>query len=574
VSYLKSILIRASMNIILSILLINFTSLSLFAATESSYGPAGDELIRVLILSGKNNHNWQKTTPLLIRIFKDSQLFTTQITEVPDTLSYDDLKRYDLVVSNWNSWPDNNLRFSNNWESDFLRYVNEGGGALFFHAGASSFYDWDAYHRVGIGRWGKDTRHGVPTIGRVYGFDQSHPVTEGMRDFYIMDEIWENTDIYPEAKVIGSMSAKDKKDGHLIDVPSVFVNETGKGRSFYTILGHDERALLNTGLQTLLLRAGQWCTGRKVTIKLPPELKETKSRSKDKLNWNETDSTLTLCNHSGIIWQLNYNNRFGKPYFHPLAANHTILTCVSPSDHPWHLGLWFSWKFINGINYWEYMSTLNSPETGYKSEGITEIEKKEITCNTDFSANIYMKLNYHPINGNPVLAEDRNLHISSLFSDGSYFIDEEHTFNALSDSVILDRTPISGEQGGQSWGGYAGLSIRYNQDFTSPEILTTFNSANCRKCNWLYMGFNSLTGERTGISILLHPEFTTSSASWYVIEDQNIPFYYFSPAVLFDHKIILRKGEILHLKYRIWILPGVYTKEKIQEKFDQYVNKM
>ncbi len=55
------------------------------------------------------------------------------------------------------------------------------------------------------------------------------------------------------------------------------------------------------------------------------------------------------------------------------------------------------------------------------------------------------------------------------------------------------------------------------------------------------MGFNTLTGEKAGICILQNPKYTTSTTSWYVINDPAIPFYYFSPAVLFDGKIILKK---------------------------------
>lgn len=560
------------MNRILSILLCCCIFLSVFALADCQHGLPDNELLNVLILSGKNNHDWQKTTPLLIRILKDSKLFTVQITEKPDTLSYNTFKKYDLIISNWNSWPDNNLRMSVRWEDNFVKYVNEGGGALFFHAGASSFYSWEDYHRIGIGRWGQKTTHGTPTKGCVYVLDQSHPITEGMRSFYITDEIWEKTDIYPEAKVIGSLSATDVKDGHPVDVPALFVNQTGKGRSFYTIMGHDERALLNSGFQIILLRAAQWCANRKVTIELPYELKEMKSRTENQLSWNETDTSFALINHSEIIWKFNYNNRFGKPYFHPLTVNRSVLTCVAPPDHPWHQGLWFSWKYINSVNYWEYMSNFSSPETGYKSEGITEIEKKVITTNPDFSADIRMKLNYHPVDGNRVMTEERVMHISSPFSDGSYYIDEDHLFNSLTDSLVLDRTPVIGEPGGQSWGGYAGLSIRYNQDLTSPDKLAPTDSTNCRKCKWFYMGFNSITGEKAGISILQHPQYTTSSSSWYVIEDQKIPFYYYSPAVLFDGKIILNKSEELLLKYRVWILPGSIGREGIQAKYDEYLN--
>jgi len=552
--------------------LICFYGLSVFAGQDNSSDTVKDGLIKVLILSGKNNHEWQKTTPVLVRILKDSKLFCVSVTERPETLLYDDLKKYNLIVSNWNTWPDNKIRLSNQWENDFERYVNEGGGVLSLHAGASSFYDWEAYHRIGIGRWGKETHHGAPTRGKVYGFDQNHPITKGMNAFYIMDEMWEKTDIYPGSKAIGSLSAKDEKDGHPIDVQSVFVSQTGKGRSFFTTLGHDERALLNSGLQKLLLRAAQWCAGREVTIGLPAELQK-KNSVKDQFHWNQTDTSLTLSNHAEIIWQYNYNNRLGKPYFHPLTVNHSDLTCVSPPDHPWHLGLWFSWKFINGVNYWEYLNDFKSPETGFKSEGITEIVSKKITTNPDFSSDIRMEFSYYPINGKPVLEEERNLHVSSPFPDDGYYIDEEHLFRSLTDSVLLDRTPIIGEPGGQSWGGYSGLSIRFNQDYTSPKIIYSADTTNCPKCGWMYMGFNNLTGGKTGMAVLQHPKFTTKTASWYVISDPKIPFYYYSPAILFDGKLILKMGETLTLKYRIWMLPEAVTKDKLQQKFEQYLNK-
>src|SRR5688500_1768061 len=43
-----------------------------------------------------------------------------------------------------------------------------------------------------------------------------------------------------------------------------------------------------------------------------------------------------------------------KPYVHPLTTPlGTLLTRVSPADHPWHRGLWFAIKFVDGDNFWE-----------------------------------------------------------------------------------------------------------------------------------------------------------------------------------------------------------------------------
>ena len=150
-------------------------------------------------------------------------------------------------------------------------------------------------------------------------------------------------------------------------------------------------------------------------------------------------------------------------------------------------------------------------------------------------------------------------------------MDHGSIFNPVIDEVVLDRTPIEGEPEGKSWGGYAGLSIRFNQDCTSPEIIAPADSDNNKKSNWLYMGFTTITGEKAGICILQNLKFTTPTTSWYVISKPEIPFYYYSPAVLFDGKIVLKKGESLRLKYRIYILPGIPAKDELQNKYEDYV---
>jgi len=272
-----------------------------------------------------------------------------------------------------------------------------------------------------------------------------------------------------------------------------------------------------------------------------------------------------------IVWRYNFNNRFGKPYFHPLTVKNSPLTSLSPPDHPWHLGLWFSWKFINGINYWEYLNDFKTDETGYKSEGITEIRKNEITRNDDFSASISMEIQYHPSGGDAVMNETRNIYISKPSDNGSYFIDNEYIFSPLTDEVVLDRTPIEGEPEGKSWGGYAGLSVRFNQDYTLPIVIAPTDSSNYRKNNWLYMGFNTLTGDKAGLCILQNLKFTTSSTSWYVINDPEIPFFYYSPSVLYDGKIILKNGDNLELKYRVWVIPGNIGKDDLEYKYTEYV---
>ena len=527
-----------------------------FAGDLSEAAQKQEKIVNILILSGSSNHEWNKTTPLLTRILNEANLFATQVSDNPGKLTYADFKKYDVIISNFNFYPDNNKRLGSQWEADFVRFVKEGGGALFFHAGSSSFYDWEEYRQISIGRWGKETFHNAPVIAELTEMDQKHPITKGMKGFRIMDEIWEKTELILGAKSIGSLTAMNAKDGHPINEPAIFVNQTGKGRSFFTILGHDERTLVNSGFRALLIRASQWCAGRAVTFKPPVEISTQKIDPKPQYSWNETDTTFTLLNHKEIVWQFNYNNRFQRPYFHPLTVNNTLITCVSPPDHPWHLGAWFSWKYINHLNYWEYLNDSRSASTGYKSEGSTEIVGKKIVRNPDFTSDITLYISYHPLKDKTgVLSEVRHYHVTVPDKNGSFYIDHDHLFTVLADSVVLDRTPPA-TRGGRTQGGYAGLSVRFSQDFTSPIIRNPADSAVCRKCNWQYYGFQSLTGKRVGMKIELDPQNTPESSSWYVINDPVYPFFFYSPAVIFDHPLVLKKGAVLHLKYKIRMIEG------------------
>ncbi len=161
-----------------------------------------------------------------------------------------------------------------------------------------------------------------------------------------------------------------------------------------------------------------------------------------------------------LLWRYNFQPGM-KPYFHPLhAPDGTLLTAESPSDHAWHLGLWFCWKYINGLNYWEYQG---DPKLAL-SEGMTNLKKVKVQTRSDGSAEIRMWIDYHPWDkpDSLVLKEYRLTTVSAPAKDGSYRIDFKHSFTAETD-VLLDRTPVQTEPNGVTWGGYAGLSIRFNQ---------------------------------------------------------------------------------------------------------------
>jgi type 1 glutamine amidotransferase len=226
-------------------------------------GDAAGEL-NMLILTGRNNHNWQQTTAVLESTLKESGLFSIFVTTEPDTLDFEDLKTYDVLLDNWNSWPDNEVRWPEETEQGLLRFVEEGGGLVYFHSSTSAFYTWPEFKHISTAAWIMDsTWHGPVSQVRVTVENHEHPVTNGLADFDILDELWINAEQNEAFMVLGTAVNTEEDTGVQ---PAIFVGSYGKGRIFHTILGHDETALGTAGFQALILRAAEWASSGQVSI--------------------------------------------------------------------------------------------------------------------------------------------------------------------------------------------------------------------------------------------------------------------------------------------------------------------
>ncbi|MHC4692755.1 MAG: DUF6807 family protein, partial [Planctomycetota bacterium] len=254
---------------------------------------------------------------------------------------------------------------------------------------------------------------------------------------------------------------------------------------------------------------------------------ELPKRKKPGYEWRKTDSSLALLNRGRVVWQLNFDKKEGKPYFHPVSlTDGTELTWLRPADHRWHRALWFSWKFINGVNYWE-----EDLKTGL-SPGRTEVVDVKFWWYNDWSVDIEMMLNYHRPGEDYVLTEKRLIAVSAPGEDGRYHIDCYSKFTAGDKDVVLDRTPIPGEQSGKGWGGYAGLSIRMAKATRGFQFLDSQGrkdkQIHSKEARWVDFNGELPDGKEAGITIFDHPDNLRHPSPWYV--EKSMP--YFSPAVL------------------------------------------
>src|SRR5512140_3774257 len=107
---------------------------------------AADQPVRVLILSGQNNHDWKATTPRLKSILEPGRRFGLEVTEEPEKLDDARLAKFDVLLSNWNSFGLKNGDWPETARAAYVKFVSDGHGIVIVHAGSSSFNNWEDYH--------------------------------------------------------------------------------------------------------------------------------------------------------------------------------------------------------------------------------------------------------------------------------------------------------------------------------------------------------------------------------------------------------------------------------------------
>ncbi len=269
------------------------------------------------------------------------------------------------------------------------------------------------------------------------------------------------------------------------------------------------------------------------------------------------------------LWEFHYDSKLPKPFFHPVATmDGHVMTWNSPPDHPWHHGLWFSWKYINGVNYWE-----PNGQTG-KPDGRTQWNDVQIKTLPDGTARIQMQVKYGPANQGCILSEERSIAISPPDSNGDYHFDWTSKFTATGEQVVLDRTPLPDEPGGEVYGGYAGLSVRFAKALTAREATSSkgpvqFNSQSRYRGRATAMDYaGEIDGQPVGIAICGHPGNLNHPSPWYVIRSGAMSYY--SPAVICYGPHTMKTGDSFTLRYRVIVHDGKWNADRLTEEYNRF----
>jgi type 1 glutamine amidotransferase len=223
--------------------------------------------LRVLILSGANNHDWRATTPVLMAALEAGGLCQVVVTENPASLRPNDLAGLDVVLSNFNTFGKKEAGFV--WDPEmraaFIAWIRQGHGFVAVHAGSSVFYDWPEFQALAGTSWGRTSRHAKKHPSGVVIRPAIHAITAGLADFETHDEFWEGSVLAAGATVLATAAPKVEFGGSGKPEPIALATTLGAGRGFTLLLGHDAAAMKHEGFIRLLRRGTEWAASGAVS---------------------------------------------------------------------------------------------------------------------------------------------------------------------------------------------------------------------------------------------------------------------------------------------------------------------
>lgn len=231
--------------------------------------------IKVLILTGVNNHDWVSTTPALRQILEKTGRFEVRVNEEVRGNGAETFAPYDVLLLNWNDmkksagpWWDEGARQA------MLDFVRNGKGLVSYHSANNAFWGWGEFDKMVGGTWRETAGHAPYHSYSVKIVDPSDPITAGMpTTFAETDELYHRLSMQPNIHVLATAYddphncwKNSQNCGTGKDEPMIWTLQYGAGRVFQTALGHDVKAMESTGFRLTLVRGTEWAATGKVTI--------------------------------------------------------------------------------------------------------------------------------------------------------------------------------------------------------------------------------------------------------------------------------------------------------------------
>jgi uncharacterized protein len=196
---------------------------------------------------------------ILTQLGRSSGRFEVTATEDISEFAAENLRGYAAVIF----YTTGELPMSDAGKAALLDFVRSGGGFLGVHSATDTFYTWPDYLDLVGGYFNGHPWHQTVTIEVV---DPNNPLVAHLgQTLQIEDEIYQVSDFdYRGSKVLLRLdqhSVDLKKPGvqqRFYGWPLAWIRSYGRGRVFYTALGHEASVWRDTRYQRLLANAVLW----------------------------------------------------------------------------------------------------------------------------------------------------------------------------------------------------------------------------------------------------------------------------------------------------------------------------
>ena len=235
-------------------MLLALPALLLLSAVSSADPPAK---INVLLIAGDDvapYHDWRSISESTRQVLVESGRFNVKVCEDPLILeSTNALAAYDVIVLTMfnKSVP----TITDQAKQNLLDFVQGGKGFYSQHLASASFSEWEGFKKLSGRNWVMGTSgHGPRSVFGVKIAKKDHPITRGLDDFKIFDEL------YAKLQGTGPIEVLVEADSDWSEQtePLVFTSSYGEGRSVHNALGHDYKSIKNPNMKILITRAVEW----------------------------------------------------------------------------------------------------------------------------------------------------------------------------------------------------------------------------------------------------------------------------------------------------------------------------
>ena len=445
------------------------------------------------------------------------------ITDDAAVLTPDNLKQFKTIVL---ASTNNEIVDTDAQRDALFQFVEQGGGLFAIHSALASERKSERFREL-VGA--TFVSHPPYQPFDITFKDPTHPVLKNLAETdwkAFKDEVYvckmaTNVHVILETDLSRLTKAEPVLAKGFRIAPLAWTVPFGKGRVFVLALGHtDADYAHHANWRTLLTQGLLWT------------LPQTYSCEK-------TATGIRLVKGDQTIWAFEIKTPEGKPFIHPLTLpDGRVITDIRPADHIWHLGLWWCWKYINGVNYWEPRGN-----KGVVTDGETFVRDWQAAI-TGATATVTLDIVYRlrDQSADPVMTEHRTVHFQAPDATGSYQIETHHAFTVGANKVVLERTPPK-----ENSGGYAGFGVRLApccNDFTVTSSIQSSDQQAIRTAAVEWVDYSDPTN---GCGITVHVLKGTPTTRFYA--RKKFPFI--NPSPIYTAGLELAPQEKLDLAYRV-----------------------